>query len=563
MTQKGKENMKRFGKSVIAVMIVLCMLGLSSCATVKTYLNDYKAINSATAPDTDFRLSADMNYEFDEKIVQQIEDRFLKMEELLEANNPVRALPFLLLFSKQTQDMFYVADHATLCNVRYYLDPSDEKAMEKYSYLNKLYTDFSSRLLSMYRPIYESNYRYLFFGTMSKSEVTRLLSLADGFSGEVAILTKERNDLVSDYRKLDINGEDFFSESARIYEQIVKKNNEIAKASEYESYPEYAYDVVYSRDYTTDQAKQLYEYVKQYVVPMTESVQFDLKEAVAGNSILAQRLVEEEEALFGSQINFSTSNALLSDYYALQYWDSDNFIDNWENHSIFGDENSYPVAFTTYLRYYNYTLCYFGAGYQDLSICVHEQGHYSAFTETPGGYSSLDLNEVHSQGNEWLHYAYLGSQHPDEELYGLIVKEKLYEHCMNIIISTACDMFEQRVYADESLSAEEYDGVFDQCVKELGATSLLEEGMSMKPSEYWHKAIVGNSMYYLSYAVSLLPSIELYLVAQEQGLEDAVDCYLALTDGAENIDFLDAIDDAGLSSPFEENVYVRLKEYFE
>ncbi len=123
-------------------------------------------------------------------------------------------------------------------------------------------------------------------------------------------------------------------------------------------------------------------------------------------------------------------------------------------------------------------------------------------------------------------------------------------------------MFEQRVYENADLSASEYDGVFNECVSKLGAAVLLEDNMTMNPSDYWHIAIVANSMYYLSYAVSLIPSIELYVIAEEEGLEEAAERYIALTEGDSEIEFQKALKKADLCSPFDEEVYTKLKAFF-
>lgn len=554
--------MKNRLKRVLAVLVAICLLTLSSCATIRTYVDDYQSLDGSIIPDKGFRITANLEYEFEEQITEQIEERFEKMEELLEANNVVRALPFLLLFEKQVQDMFYVSDHATLCNIRYYANPQDEAAMNEYIRLSELYTDYSSRLLAMYRPIYESNYKYVFFGALSKAETQRILALADSFTGEVATLSKDRNDLIAEYRQLSMDSTEFNEKSAELYRQIVKKNNEIAVLSGYESYPEYAYDVVYSRDYTPEDARQMHTYVKEYIVPLANELNRELKDYAKNDPWGAKKLEEESNAIFNRVLDPITSNGEFGEYYSLQYYDADAFIDTWENHSVFGNADSYPVAFTTYLRYYDFPICYFGEGYQMRSTYIHEQGHFASFLDTVGGYSSMDLNEVHSQGNEWLYYSYLSDNCVDSGMYELIVKSLALEHCLNIIVSTACDMFEQRVYENADLSASEYDGVFNECVSKLGAAVLLEDNMTMNPSDYWHIAIVANSMYYLSYAVSLIPSIELYVIAEEEGLEEAAERYIALTEGDSEIEFQKALKKADLCSPFDEEVYTKLKAFF-
>lgn len=555
-----KKNMKR----ISAMILVISVLFLTSCTAIKECVDDYRVISNAIVPDSELNLTSDLIFDFDERIPAQMEERFARMSDLLASNSVIRGVFFLALFNQQASDLAYIADHAGLANLRFYVDPQNNEAREEYLRLNKMYTDLSAQLLAMYRPIYESNFGFLLFGNMEDSQVDKLLALADSYTGEVAELIQERNDLVSLYQQLDSTSSEFLSESAEIYYEIVQINHEIAEQSSYESYAEYAYAVTYSRDYSTTEAKDLHGYVRDYIVPLAKDLYFDIRTTAMENPALAQRLSEELIAVFEKQLTVSSANAEFSEYYALQYDDPDAFIDDWENYSVFGDENSYPIAFTLSLRYYNMPICYFGTGYQGISTLIHEMGHFDASYVTPGGYTSIDLNEVHSQGNEWLYYSYLKEKYQgDEEVYELLIKSKLYEHCLTIILSTACDMFEQRVYAAPETSAVEYDALFEDCIAELNAASILENSISIEPSSYWHLAIISNSMYYLSYAVSLIPSIELHLIAEQEGIERAAECYIALTDGNGEIAFQKALEDAGLSSPFKEDVYVRLSEFFE
>ena len=86
--------------------------------------------------------------------------------------------------------------------------------------------------------------------------------------------------------------------------------------------------------------------------------------------------------------------------------------------------------------------------------------------------------------------------------------------------------------------------------------------MGSNLTTYWHHAEVSNSMYYLSYAVSLVPSIEFFLIAKEEGLEKTAELYRDLCTVNEDASFLSTVLSVSLSSPFEEEVYKKIYNRF-
>lgn len=105
-------------------------------------------------------------------------------------------------------------------------------------------------------------------------------------------------------------------------------------------------------------------------------------------------------------------------------------------------------------------------------------------------------------------------------------------------------------------------GGLQEQAEELGAYDFLKSAMSYPPENYWHYAIVANSLYYLSYAVSLIPTLEIYVTAEEQGFEQAVRLYKTLSDVETGETFLEVLEKAGLSSPFDEQVFRLYTELF-
>ena len=542
---------------MFALLLVFSLLLLPSCSSISDYFDDYIMIGNAITPDTDFSLTYDLTYPFNEEIITQIENRFEKLDDLLKDNDLLRALPFLTLFSQQTADLYYLADHAQLAYLKYCTDTvNNYSSLDEYTRLSGLYTDYSGRMIRMYRDIDNSVYKMLIFGAWDDSQVELALELADSYSEEIVELVKKRDDRLSDYHRYNQNKGDFIERSAKVYKDVVELNDQIAKKSGYNNYAEYAYRLVYSRDYSPSEAANLHNYVKEYIVPLAKQLSADI-EGFKDND----KFGREYKMLLTRDLANEPKD-YLTDYYDLMYENSNDFIDQWQSLTVLGDENSYPGAFTFSLNYYGQPICYYGNGYQDAFTVMHEQGHFSAALEMPGGFDSLDLSEIHSQGNEWLYFAYAKENAKDAECYEQITKAMLFEDCLTIIIATACDMFEQKIYKEPTTSVAMYDFIFRDCLKELKAFELLEENMNMQPQLYWHYAIVANSVYYLSYAVSMIPSIEIYVTAEEEGLESAAEKYLALSEGEPVIGFKDALAYAELSSPFEEEVYVKIKEHF-
>lgn len=538
-------------KGFIALLLTFSLLILPSCSNLSPYIEDYVTIGNTVLPDTAFSLNEDLEYEFDEQIVTQIEERFVKLDELLAANNVLRGIPFFTLFALQTADIYYVGDHVQLCYLKFCVSPSENADyMEEYTRLQDLYTDYSSRLIRMYRPIYESAYRMFVFGSWEKSEIKKALALSDSYTDEIVALTKQRNELIAEYYELEQGSSNFLGRSAKIYDDIVMLGTQIATRLGYSGYAEYAYELVYARDYSPEEAKKLHGYVKNYIVPLAKN----LKSVAANDSFSKEYTNLMKKDLLSTQ-----SVAHLSSYYDLLYTDGSDFVNTWQQNTVVGGENSYPGAYTISLNYYGQSICYYGDGYEDPFTVIHEQGHFSAALEMPGNFESIDLCEVHSQGNEWLYFAYLEEQDQALEKAKNVM---LFDDCLTIIIATACDMFEQRVYDPNNAFLGSKDQLFKECLVELGAYEILENYMSVAPETYWHYALVANSMYYLSYAVSMIPAIEIYMTAKTVDLDTAAENYLSLSEGKMTIGFCKALEKADLSSPFEEAVYLEMKQYF-
>ena len=201
----------------------------------------------------------------------------------------------------------------------------------------------------------------------------------------------------------------------------------------------------------------------------------------------------------------------------------------------------------------------------------------------------MDHDETQSQGNEMLFLAWLRAHMPEgmDEGFEILELEQLLNMLGSIVMSTAVDEFEYLIYT----GATEFDGeafpqVKDSDVIDYNAlyeaivTSYWEDIATMYNTEYWMYVAFDNAAYYISYAMSALPCLELYAKAGTgaDGLEAARASYLKLFTFSSNDEFIsedrygdkyvsatyeEILNWAELSGPFQQALYDTITNYFE
>ena len=247
-------------------------------------------------------------------------------------------------------------------------------------------------------------------------------------------------------------------------------------------------------------------------------------------------------------------------------------------------------AFSYYIPAQNATILFFGPGsYSGAFTFVHEFGHYYQNIYNPGLSLNMDHDETQSQGNEMLMLAwlkdYLTKMLGDDaaSLYTTVKYDNLFNSMAIVLLATAVDEFEQAVYLDKwgtsakyrDIAKHEYDGLFEAIMSEYGISG------SLNPS-YWRYVTIEAPCYYISYGMSALPAMDIYVKAQKDGFDAALDSYLklfAFSDEESLCKVLEIQDDddivdkevtatyeeilnyCGLLGPFQEQLYLDLKEY--
>lgn len=451
---------------------------------------------------------------------------------------------------------YHIAQQRTLASIVYYCNMSDETASERHLNTQEMLLDVQDKYTESCRDIYlNSPIGKELFADWSPEEIQELLD----FDPTTTQLKKEVEELQVEFNKLS-EKEQLGEEGVVYYNQIVTKNNELARLYEYDNYYDYASERVYGREYGAEDLEKYREYIIKYVMP-TFGVLDDGWRALYDMSDYSKNIaIEFLTASFDSM----DKNYVLLYLESLgdtgmgigmrDVFDSKNCVFSYNT-------NSHPTAFQTYLYEDETPFCLFGANGQSSNTLIHEFGHYYA-SYTNNDIGNYDLCETHSQGNEFLFIKYT-QRHLPSKIYEVVRYYNLFNAYYTIVCAAAIDAFEQRVYSLESVegfTGEDYDAIMDEVLAEFGHDNeWFADGLT-DMHEYWRRVAIDNPVYYISYSVSAIAALEVFALAEED-YDAALVAYSKLVDGITEEDgFIGALKKAGFGSPFDEDTYFAIQQ---
>ncbi len=354
----------------------------------------------------------------------------------------------------------------------------------------------------------------------------------------LALLTREQA-LVTEY---EIEMAKYSPDPDRIGEifvSLIAVRSEMAAAAGYDSYADYAYAADYARDYTPAEARALWTLAKEQYAPLLREYADDVDEAAGRLTDEALLDLSEDGILTALQRGAAMLSPELSASCAY-------LIDNGL-YDIAASDRKADIGFTTWLASYEAPFLFNApyGDYYDLTSAIHEFGHYNAYyyngSDVLFGVCDYDLSELQSQGMEVmflpLYDALFG-----EEAAALLRAQTVYNLMTGVVQGAMYDEFQQTVYRlDEPTPARVNEAFLD-----------IYESYGYEPydgAEYEWMSVIHNfeqPMYYISYAVSALPALELYAM-QQKSPADALDTYLRAAAMADEWYYLsDALEYTGL-----------------
>lgn len=349
----------------------------------------------------------------------------------------------------------------------------------------------------------------------------------------VSELTLQYNALIMEYLSYDEETEKI----GALYRELVDLHNEEAQIVGYKDYADYAYEASYGRDFTPDDAAALCEAVKPYARQYFGSLYYN--EATYADFSADTDLTERE--LVG----------LVTQYMPRVSDDAAKAAAYMEKHGLYFMDSADRVSdlgFTTTLDQYNAPFIYLAlyGDQNDIQSMFHEFGHYYDAYVNPVpdlllSVGSLDIFEIHSTGMEALSTGWY------EDIYGEdadLARIRFLDSALYTVFSGCLfDEFQRVVYADPTLTPEQISQTFVTIARSYGLRSFGKEF-----SHYWMQVNHNfeSPFYYISYAVSMLASLQIYEMA-ENDWAAAADFYndLVLL-GAFDYTYCELLDKVGL-----------------
>lgn len=349
----------------------------------------------------------------------------------------------------------------------------------------------------------------------------------------VSELTLQYNALIMEYLSYDEETEKI----GALYRELVDLHNEEAQIVGYKDYADYAYEASYGRDFTPDDAAALCEAVKPYARQYFGSLYYN--EATYADFSADTDLTERE--LVG----------LVTQYMPRVSDDAAKAAAYMEKHGLYFMDSAERVSdlgFTTTLDQYNAPFIYLAlyGDQNDIQSMFHEFGHYYDAYVNPVpdlllSVGSLDIFEIHSTGMEALSTGWY------EDIYGEdadLARIRFLDSALYTVFSGCLfDEFQRAVYADPSLTPEQISQTFVTIARSYGLRSFGKEF-----SHYWMQVNHNfeSPFYYISYAVSMLASLQIYEMA-ENDWAAAADFYNDLVSlGAFDYTYCELLDKVGL-----------------
>jgi hypothetical protein len=486
----------------------------------------------------------------------------------------------------------YLTEQYQYAYVFYCVKQSSEN-VDAFLAVDEFRTDMITKFYSIYGLVYDTALREYFYdkneGGWTDEDIEQALTMSDSYGGdEFAAINNRIHEIEVEHE--EIRNQDTDAKVLTLYEEFVSLNNQIAQLAGYDNYPEYAYANIYDREYSPEDVATMRGYIKKHLKAVYTSILNGYMASANAGGVLNGTIESKyynaltEDSIFTSGL---TSDIVKGYLEVMQSSTAGSQEIDFFHHAneLFKNGNyytgTYEGAFNYWIPAQDTSILYFGPdSYSGAFTFIHEFGHYYSDVYNKGISYSYDLAETHSQGNEMLFLSYLEDALPKailRKIYDKIYYDNLFNMFAIIMLATAVDEFEYCVYTNtapdgtpKTYTAKDYDGLFSQIMGSYGIRGSLNES-------YWRFVTIPAPSYYISYAMSALPCVELLSVAETQGFEAAQEIYYKLFTFTEdsdnvivdevgdiiiNIGYGETLEYIGLHSIFDEDLYTSINNYF-
>ena len=325
-----------------------------------------------------------------------------------------------------------------------------------------------------------------------------------------------------------------------IYVELLQIRKELAKEYEVDSYADYCYSAQFGRSYTTEDAEKFCENIKKNMAPRYYSKAYDQLYGIT-SSLTTKFSTEEMLQIlekFSSGMDEFTQKAFRE------------MVDN-ELYNIGEGDGRYQGSYTTslYSVHKPYIFVNSGDNLEGISTLTHEFGHfvndlyeeekYPDYILTTGNY---DVLEIHSSAFQLICtnlYPDIVNAEEAEAGQKYVVSSELDSICEGCIF----DEFQRKAYENPDMTLDELNEMYKEICESYGQSvpNGLQYSWVMINHSY------ESPMYYISYAISALSSLEIWMISQDD-MDKAFDCWLQILQENDEQDYEKIMKDTGLTS---------------
>ena len=314
---------------------------------------------------------------------------------------------------------------------------------------------------------------------------------------------------------------------AEILAELVRVRQNQATYAGYDSYPEFAYDFYYYRDYTWQEADRYCAAIREELLDIYTHVNrldvWDLPGACGEKDTFAY--VRDTAKAMGGTVE-----------------EAFRLLDEGKLYDISVSDKKSGTSFEVFLlRYYEpYILVSAEGSDWDKLTFAHEFGHFANDYALAGAYNSTDVSEFFSQGMEYLSLCYT----PDEQLRQM----KMADCISTYLEQAAYATFEHAIYqlAPEELTAQTLTEVYEEICLSYGFDRSWWDQRDFVTVPHFYE----QPLYIISYVVSNDAALQLYQLETED-LGAGLQVYQENLTNTESW-FLSFVEAAGLENPMAE-----------
>ncbi|AWV34212.1 M3 family oligoendopeptidase [Paenibacillus odorifer] len=488
----------------------------------------------------------------------------------------------------------------TLVSVRHSINTTDEFYKAEQEFMDEIGPIVQEYITDYYKALVNSKYRAEF----EQEWGTQLLQLAEvalrTFSPEIIEDLQLENKLSTEYAqliasaKIPFEGEertltqltpfelstdrdmrkrasqaryDFMSEHEsdfdRIYDELVKVRDRIAKKLGYSNFVELGYDRMMRTDYNADMVANFRKQVLEHIVPVSQQLK----------KRQTERLGLDALKFYDENFSFKTGNATPkgdpdwivangSKMYKELSPETDEFFTFMLDNNLVdlvSKKGKQGGGYCTYFSQYQAPFIFsnFNGTSGDIDVLTHEVGHAFQVYESRNinvpeyAFPTYEACEIHSMSMEFFAW-------PSMELFFEEDADKyrfnhLADSLQFIPYGVTVDEFQHFVYSNPEATPAERKQAWREIEKKYLPHRNYEGNAYLEQGGFWHKQghIFASPFYYIDYTLAQLCAFQFWKRSNED-FKSAWSDYLELCQAGGSKSFIKLVELAGLTSPFED-----------